>query len=181
MALLKQKLLIDFFDNENVTAEKIQQAHLEASLARMAEHPVVLIPQDTTVLNFSKQYKRQDAGPTTKDSSLGIYLHTAIAITPDKVCLGVLSTKQWHRENLQKICRVDRNKKDYSLPIDKKESYRWLENYNNANEYAKRLPNTKIVSIADREGDIYNIYEEVHNSFDETKSQAHYLIRAKTD
>ena len=38
-----------------------------------------------------------------------------------------------------------------------------------------------IVSIADREGDIYNIYEEAQNSFFQEGAKAHYLIRAKTD
>jgi len=64
-----------FFDNEQVTPEKIQSTHLEATLTRMSSHPVVLLPQDTTVLNFSTQYERKDAGPTTKDSTKGIHLH----------------------------------------------------------------------------------------------------------
>lgn len=76
-----------FFDNDQVSSEKIQQTHLEATLARMSHHSVVLIPQDTTVLNFSTQYDRRDAGPTTKGSTHGIYLHSAIAVAPDKVCL----------------------------------------------------------------------------------------------
>src|SRR5580765_709895 len=71
-----------FFDNDQVTPEKIEKAHVDATLSRIAAHSVVLIPQDTTVLNFSKQYARQDAGPTTKDSTYGIYLHSAIAVTP---------------------------------------------------------------------------------------------------
>ena len=77
-----------FFDNKNVSAEKIQKVHYEKTLSRMAEQDVVLVPQDTTVLNFSTQYSRQDAGPTTKDSTYGIYLHSAIAVTPEKVCLA---------------------------------------------------------------------------------------------
>lgn len=170
-----------FFDNDQVIPEKIQEAHREATLARMEQHSVVLIPQDTTVLSFNTQYERQDAGPTTTDSSHGIYLHAAIAVTPDKVCLGVLSSKQWHRKELQKLKRRERTKKDYSLSIENKESYRWLENYNRANEYARKLPNTKIISIADREGDIYDIYEEAQNIFSNQEAKAHYLIRAKTD
>ena len=170
-----------FFDNDQVTSEKIQETHAEATLTRMAQHPVVLIPQDTTVLSFNTQYERKDAGPTTKNSSHGIYLHTAIAVTPDKVCLGVLSSKQWHRKELQNLTRTERNKKDYSLSIEDKESYRWLENYHKANEYAQKLPNTTIISISDREGDIYKIYEEAQNVFSKQEAKAHYLIRAKTD
>ena len=153
------------FDNDRVAPEEIYKTHLEATLARMAEYPVILIPQDTTVLNFSSQYERKDAGPTTKDSTKGIFLHCAIAVTPEKVCLGSLSTKQWYREELQKLTRKDRKKKDYEMPIEEKESYRWLENYKKANEYASGLPNTTIVSIADREGDIYDIYHEANKTF----------------
>jgi hypothetical protein len=170
-----------FFDNDQVTPEKIQETHVEATLNRMSRHSVILIPQDTTVLNFSKQYNRQDAGPTTKGSTNGIYLHSAIAVTPDKVCLGHLSSKQWHRKELQELTRRQRTKKNYSIPIENKESYRWLENYNKANEYAKKLPHTTIISIADREGDIYNIYQEAQKIFSTEESMAHYLIRAKTD
>jgi hypothetical protein len=170
-----------FFDNEQVTAEKIHAVHLEATLSRMAEQPVVLLPQDTTVLNFSKQFARKDTGPTTKDAAKGMMLHCAIAVTPEKLCLGVVSTKQWYREKLQHLTKSERQKKDYITPIEDKESYRWLENYKLANEYAAALPNTLIVSISDREGDLYPIYQEANKVFTETGAKAHYLIRAKTD
>jgi hypothetical protein len=168
-----------FFDNDQVTPEKIQETHLASTLERMREHPVVLIPQDTTVLNFSTQYERKDTGPTTKDATKGMQLHCAIAVTPEKTCLGVVSSKQWHREALQKLTRRERTKKDYATPIEDKESYRWLENYRRANEYAEQLTDTMIVSIADREGDIYEIYKEASSLHQAAK--AHYVIRAKTD
>ena len=170
-----------FFDNKHVTAEKIQEIHRKKTLNRMSKHDVVLIPQDTTVLNFSTQKERKDAGPTTKNSTHGIYLHSSIAVTPDKVCLGHLSSKQWHRKQLQNLTKRERSKKNHLTPIEDKETYRWLENYREANEYAKKLPQTTIVSIADREGDIYNIYEEAQEVFANGESKAHYLIRAKTD
>ena len=42
-----------FFDNEAVTPEQILQPHLEATQRRMREHPVVLIVQDTTELDYT--------------------------------------------------------------------------------------------------------------------------------
>lgn len=170
-----------FFDNDRVTPEKIQRSHFEATLGRMSQHPIILIPQDTTVLNFTTQYERTDAGPTIKDSTKGIYLHCAIAVTPQKNCLGVTSIKQWHREELRHLTKTEKNKKQYSTPIEEKESYRWLENYKLANDYAHALPDTKIISIADREGDIYDIYKEANKIFSEEGAKAHYIIRAKTD
>jgi hypothetical protein len=75
------------------------------------------------------------------------------------------------------LTNSSKSKKNYSTPIENKESYRWLENYHKANEYARILPNTMFVSMADREGDIYNIYKETHNS--SLNKKAHYLIRAQ--
>jgi len=170
-----------FFDNERVESEKIDESHLKATLLRMSQEKVVLIPQDTTVLNFSKQFERKDTGPTIRDATKGMYLHCALAVTPQKVCMGVVSSTQWYREALQKLSKKARRQKNYTTPIEKKESYRWLENYHRANEYAAQLPNTLIVSIADREGDIYDIYEEAQEVFSKAETKAHYLIRAKTD
>jgi hypothetical protein len=170
-----------FFDNDRVTPGKIDETHFEATLARMQSYPVLLIPQDTTVLNFSGQQARKDAGPTTKDSTKGMNLHCALAITPEKICLGVVSSERWHREELQNLTRAERTKKNYETPIEQKESYRWLENYKKANEYAAALPNTILVSIADREGDIYDIYEEANTVFSGEGTKAHYIIRARTD
>lgn len=171
-----------FFDNDRVTPEAIHQAHFDASLMRMAQYPVVLIPQDTTTLSFGAQHERLDVGPITSNSIQGMQIHAAIAVTPDKICLGALSIKQWRREKLEKLTKKEKKEKNYATPIEDKESYRWLENYKKANEYALALPNTTIVSIADREGDIYELYEEANKIFSMNGStKAHYLIRAKTD
>ncbi len=40
-------------DNDAVTPEAILKPHYEATLARIDEHPVVLILQDTTELDFT--------------------------------------------------------------------------------------------------------------------------------
>ncbi|MBA3662235.1 MAG: hypothetical protein H0W64_10925 [Gammaproteobacteria bacterium] len=95
--------------------------------------------------------------------------------------MGATSIKQWHREELQKLTKNERKIKNYLTPIENKESYRWLENYKYANTYAAQLTNTLIVSIADREGDIYEIYQEANKIFSDEGAKAHYLIRAKTN
>lgn len=170
-----------FFDNEQVSAEKIQETHFGSMLERIEKEPVVLIPQDTTVLNFTNQIERNDAGPTTRDGTKGMFLHCAIAITPEKVCLGVVSSKQWYRTELQKLTQKEKTYKNRSTSIDTKESFRWFENYRLAHEIALKTPDTTIVSIADREGDIYSIYEDANKIFTRGGTGAHYLIRAKND
>ena len=87
-----------FFSNERMSAAPILTSHRLSTLTRMSYYPVVLIPQDTTVLNFSSQLEREDTGPTTQDNSQSMYCHLSIALTPEKVCLGVLAVTRWHRE-----------------------------------------------------------------------------------
>ena len=43
-----------FFNHASVTPEQILQPHREATQRRLREHPVVLIVQDTTELDFTK-------------------------------------------------------------------------------------------------------------------------------
>ena len=45
---------------------------------------------------------------------------------------------------------------DSALPIEEKESLRWLDGYREACRLAQQCPNTQIVSIGDREADITN-------------------------
>lgn len=178
---IETKSAYRFFDNPQVSPEKILEPHYDSTLLRMSEQPVILIAQDTTVLNFSGQREREDTGPTTKESSKGMYLHCALATTPEKINLGVLYSKTWYRKKLLKLSKQELKELNYSTPIEKKESYRWLENYKLANTYAEILPDTQIVSLADREGDIYDIYEEAEKLSNNSSSKAFYLIRARHD
>lgn len=170
-----------FFDNEKVKAEKILETHFNSMLNRIEKQSVILIPQDTTVLNFTNHIERTDAGPTVRDGTKGMFLHCAIAVTPEKVCLGVVSSKLWFRDKLQKLTQNEKKSKNRTTAIEAKESYRWLENYKIAQGIALKFPDTTVVSIADREGDIYQIYEEASQNFNPINHEAHYLIRAKTD
>jgi hypothetical protein len=54
---------------------------------------------------------------------------------------------------------------------------RWLEGCQLANEVAESHPDTQIVSVADSEADIYDIYVRLFNE----QSAADFLIRAKQD
>jgi hypothetical protein len=168
-----------FFDHANVTSEQLYAPHREASLVRMKEHKVVLFVQDTTILNFTGQNQREDIGPINKDNNLGLLLHTSLAITPERLCLGIMQHKQWCREELANLTHRERSVRNQKRPLEEKETYRWLEGYRIANQYAHELPDTKIISVADREGDIYDIYKEAQMTAAE--GGAYWLIRASHD
>jgi len=163
-----------FFDNELVSEDKIFDCHCQSTLERIKSCPVVLFIQDTTTLNYSGQKDRENAGPIQRDSSRGLFLHPTIAVTPEHQCLGVVSYHHWYREELARKSPSERSYINHRKSIIEKESYRWLESYKNASSVAQQFPNTKIISVVDREGDIYDIYEEAQSEF----TTADWLIRA---
>ena len=165
-----------FFDNKKVTSEKILSPHINASLTRLQDQPVILLVQDTTVLNYTGQKQRSNSGPTVRDETKGILLHPTLAITPERLCLGVIDYEQWFRPELANRTSKERSRINRLREPSDKESYRWVRGYRKANEYAAKLPNNTIVSVADREGDLFELYREAHQT--EQGSRAHWLIRA---
>lgn len=74
--------------------------HRTATIERIKQQKTVLLVQDTTTLNFSGQHKRTDIGHINHDKDRGVLLHPTIAVTPERLCLGVIDTYHWAREEL---------------------------------------------------------------------------------
>lgn len=160
-----------FFNNENVNTKKILSPHAEATLERIKKEKIILLPQDTTEIDFTGRKTMSGMGYLSKEHSLGFYLHPSIAVTPDRVCLGVVDMQAWTRETLGK--RKDRAKKS----IENKETYCWLKGYESANKIAIQAPNTVVVTVADREGDIYELLEKIPDE----ENKAYWLVRSQHD
>lgn len=158
-----------FFNHKKVSTSQILEPHIKATINRMKEEPVVLIPQDTTDIDFSERKSISDIGYLASETRRGFYLHPSIAITPDKCCLGIVDSQFWIREQIG--IKHDRDNK----PIEKKETYCWIKGYNAANKVAHSLPNTVVVSICDREGDLYELLEKQPSDI----NKAYWLVRAR--
>ena len=85
-----------FFNNQAVSPEQILQPHLQATQRRMREHSVVLIVQDTTELDFTDHPPKDARCLNTKDR-FGLYQHAQLAVTPDRLCLGVVGVEHFDR------------------------------------------------------------------------------------
>ena len=146
-----------FFANPKVTMDVVLDAHTQASIDRIKEHKVVLAPQDTTTLNYSTHPMTQDLGPinSTSDTLVGLLLHDTLAFTEDGIPLGVLDAQCWARDP------KDRGKKyrRKTLPIEQKESIKWLRSYQRVAQVQKLCPDTMLVSTGDRESDIYELFQ----------------------
>ena len=161
-----------FFNNSKVDPQRILQPHLEATKRRMQEQPVVLIVQDTTELDYSA-HPPEDAGCLNKKERLGLYDHTHLAVTPQRLCLGVVGQEQFDRTPDS----LGQSQQRKSLPIEAKESLRWLSGYRLASQLAGECPDTQIVSVSDSEADIYDIFLEA----EQHPTPADFIIRGKED
>lgn len=164
-----------FFNNPKVTVERILAPHRRATIQRMKANNVVLVVQDTTELDYTGR-KIEGLGPLNYEQMEGFLSHTLIAVTPERLCLGVVDAMFWSRDKETFHKRLQSKKK----PIEEKESYRWVEGYNKACEVKQHLASTQVVSIADREGDIYECFMEAASAFNKGEG-ADWIIRSYVD
>jgi len=159
-----------------VSFQSVLAAHREATLRRMAVEPVVLLPQDSSTLNYSGLHQTSGLGPIgQEDCARGLWLHSMLAFRPDGIPLGVLGAQVWARpeEPEAKADQPGRNAKS----IDEKESVRWVQMLGQAASAAARLPEVQLVSLTDREGDLY----ELHDLVQVGPPNLHAVIRAQHD
>ena len=89
-----------FFKNEKVGFENVLQPHIEATTSRIAEHPVVILAQDTTEIDLTRPEQQVvGAGPLSGDTRRGLFLHPLIGFTPDGTPLGVVYAEAWTRHD----------------------------------------------------------------------------------
>lgn len=168
----KAKALYRFFRNPRISMKEVLHPHIESTVARIQSHRVVLAVQDTTTLNY-QGHPAEGMGPigTRTNRGTGLILHDTMAFTVDGTPLGLLDAQYWARDP------EDMNKKARRklLPIEQKESMKWLRSYRAVREAQELCPDTMLVSVGDRESDIYELFLEAAQS----PGGPHLLIRCE--
>jgi hypothetical protein len=144
------------FDHPAVSAERVLAPHLACTEERLRAHPRVLCIQDTTELDYTtKKDSIAGLGPLNYETRWGLYLHPTLALTPERVPLGLLDLHSWTREpgSLGE-------EKDPNRPLEAKESVRWVDGFARVSALAEQLTDTRLTYIADREGDLYDLFVE---------------------
>jgi len=147
-----------FFQNPKINMDVVLSPHSEATIERIKQHRVVLVPQDTTTLNYTTHGMTSGLGPinTTCDQSIGLLLHDTLAFTENGTPLGVVDAQIWARDPEDKGKKNQRK----DLPIEQKESNKWLKSFRKVAEIQKLCPETMLISMGDRESDIYDLFLE---------------------
>ena len=153
-----------FFQNENVAVGDILAAHRDKTVERARKHPTVLAVQDTTYLVYTSHPKTEGLGRLSLKHgknvkmiySTGLMMHTCLAVTPTGLPLGLLDQRFFSRKNCLLKTRTSKYAKPHDhLPVEQKESYRWMEALANTK---KAMGNSEVVAVADREADFYDLF-----------------------
>src|SRR3954453_7660321 len=130
-----------FFDNPRVTEHGMLAGHFAATAMRCAasEGPILIL-QDTTEFIYSRAQPgkigftktinagRYKAGQPNVVTLCGVLMHSSLAVTLGGTPLGVAAAKFWTRTKFKGTWTLKRHVNPTRVPIETKESYRWLEN-----------------------------------------------------
>jgi hypothetical protein len=170
-----------FFSNPRVNESIILAGHFAATKARIAAAKgPILVLHDTTEFSF-KRDKPESIGKTTVLASrphrnpttlCGLLMHSSLAITPQGNPLGLTAIKFWTRKKFKGTNALKKKINPTRIPIEQKESVRWLENL----KQSTQLTNPdRCIHIGDRESDIYELFCLAQ------EEGTHFLIRTCVD
>jgi hypothetical protein len=161
-----------FFQNRRVTVDALLGCFTSVTAERCRGHSVVLAIQDTTSVNYSTLTRTTGLGPIgNSESARGLYTHSTLAVRPDGVPIGMLHQEHWSRP-LEK-----RDIDEHKVPIEEKESRKWLHGIAGASAALDHLPKAerpRLIHLMDREGDIHEVLEAIVASCDDAIIRSTY-------
>lgn len=160
-----------FFENDDIEPDDIVQSHIDATYQRLDQIPLVLAVQDTTEVNWSSLKATEGLGPLGNSACRGLFVHSTLAITPDRVPLGLLAQLVWARDPND----IGKSARRKQRPIREKESWKWLHSLDAVLTARDSCPGTHLVSVGDREADVYDVLAT------ERPAGVDLLIRASWD
>lgn len=159
-----------FLSNERVTEDRILQGHFQATQERFKaqEEGWILVLQDTTEISYHREEEegiglirslsrgKDLFGKPTLIKKCGILMHASLAVTTDGLPLGLTAIKFWTRQQFKGTNALKKHINPTRVPIEEKESYRWLENLRQSTLLLQQPD--RCVHIGDRESDIYELF-----------------------
>jgi hypothetical protein len=156
-----------FLSNKRVKEHEILAGHFQATRERFAAtEDAVLILHDTTEFIYSRHdvaavgiLHKNLIGPKTRGrhyTVCGILMHSSLAVTTEGLPLGLAAIKFWTRSKFKGTNALKRKINPTRVPIEEKESVRWLENLKQSTTLLGDPQ--RCIHIGDRESDIYELF-----------------------
>jgi hypothetical protein len=175
-----------FFSNDRVSEADILAGHFQSTRDRfLATNGLVFVLHDTTEFTYQREAPeaigitksinsgRDKAGRLRSHTVCGILMHSSLALTNAGLPLGITAAKFWTRKKFKGTAALKKKINPTRVPIEKKESIRWLENLRQSTELLDDPG--RCVHIGDRESDIYELFCTAQ------EIGTHFLIRTCVD
>ena len=175
-----------FFANDRVSEADILAGHFQSTRDRaVAIDGPVLVLHDTTEFSYQRENVdaigitkainsgRDKAGRVRAHTVCGILMHSSLAVTTEGLPLGLAAIKFWTRKKFKGTAALKKKINPTRVPIEKKESIRWLQNVQQSTELLGEPG--RCVHVADREGDIYELFCAAR------EAGTHFVIRTCVD
>jgi hypothetical protein len=163
-----------FLSNERIQEGTILSGHFQSTRKRFAATNIpILILHDTTEFTYSRQdvgpigilhdaCTRTQGGRMQRYTVCGISMHSSLAVTTDGFPLGLTAIKFWTRSKFKGTKALKRKINPTRVPIEEKESFRWLENVKQSTALLEEP--RRCVHIGDRASDIYELFCTAHEA-----------------
>jgi hypothetical protein len=175
-----------FFSNDRVSEADILAGHFQSTRERTVgiDGPVFVLHdttefsyqrEDTNAIGITKSINsgRDKAGRLRSHTVCGILMHSSLVVTTEGLPLGLAAVKFWTRKKFKATAALKKKINPTRIPIDKKESIRWLENVQQSTELLGEAG--RCIHIGDRESDIYELFCAAR------EAGTHFLIRTCVD
>jgi len=175
-----------FFANDRVSEADILAGHFQSTRDRaVAIDGPVLVLHDTTEFSYQRENVdaigitkainsgRDKAGRVRAHTVCGILMHSSLAVTTEGLPLGLAAIKFWTRKKFKGTAALKKKINPTRVPIEKKESIRWLQNVQQSTELLGEPG--RCIHVADREGDIYELFCAAR------EAGTHFVIRTCVD
>ena len=175
-----------FFSNARVSEDQILTGHFQSTRDRTAaaDGPLLVL-HDTTEFSYQREKPnligltkkinsgRDKAGRLRSHTVCGILMHSSLVVTTEGLPLGLAAIKFWTRKKFKGCAALKKKINPTRVPIEKKESVRWLENLKQATALLNEPE--RCVHIGDRESDIYELFCAAQ------EIGTHFLVRTCVD
>lgn len=175
-----------FFSNDRVSEADILAGHFQSTRERTtATGGPVLVLHDTTEFSYQRENSdaigitksinsgRDKAGRLRSHTVCGILMHSSLAVTTEGLPLGLTAVKFWTRKKFKGTAALKKKINPTRVPIEKKESIRWLDNVRQSTELLGDPG--RCVHVGDRESDIYELFCAAR------EAGTHFVIRTCVD
>ncbi len=171
-----------FFANARVTEADILAGHFRSTRERFAGTVgPILVLHDTTEFSYRRNniglLHQPKYGPDERwrreHPLCGISMHSSLVVTPAGLPLGLAAAKFWTRKEFKGCNALKRTINPTRVPIEEKESLRWLQNLQQATQ---RLGDARrCVHVGDRASDIFELFCAAQ------EAGTHFLVRTSVN